>query len=101
MKHGDKVLCINSYNNGFGQRNSFFLVGNYYKVVMVYYVSDYKNHFGGRHKDGNCLPSTWIRVENADGRVRDFSLIRMEVLNYFNDYFAGIKELRKRKLKEN
>ena len=99
MKYGDKVLCINSYNNGGIGGIELFLVGNYYNVVMVYEVlSDYKGHFSDRQ--GNFLPSTWVRVENFDGRVRDFSLIKMDVLNYFGDYFAGIKEIRKSKLME-
>ena len=44
MKVGDKIFCNKDY---LIDSEILFKKNKYYEIIDVYYVSDYKEHFGG------------------------------------------------------
>lgn len=95
MNVGDSILCKTDFV--FRDMNLFY-EGEYYLIRSIFYVDDYKEHFGSFWVMASYVPSYWVEVCGYNGLVRQFSLIRVCDFNYFYDYFKSVSELRRDKL---
>jgi len=98
VKVGDKIFCNKDY---LIDSEILFKKNKYYEIIDVYYVSDYKEHFGGffTKRHNNLIPSMWVSVQSEDDNLhRNFSMIEMS-LNYIWEFFNH-KEVLNKKLKK-
>lgn len=88
-KVGDKVLCKKNYSciSGKIYDPPFFIKRHWYKIYNVYWDSVKE-----------CF---WFDILGEDGGDwRGFSNIKLRDMNFFDEYFYTLSELRKKKLEK-
>ena len=99
MKVGDIVLCTKDYvtNN-----RILYKKGQKYTINNIYFIDDYKTHFGFFYDAKRMyIPTKWIIINTQEINIeRHFSMDKIHPMNYFWDFFIHTKKLRNLKLKE-
>lgn len=100
MKKGDKVICIKSYDIN-NRHIPLYIKDHCYTIKDKWFEYSYHNYFKTLPDGKKVLdyytktPCFWVKM--TDGQ-RNFSLTKIEDINYFYEFFIPFKQIRKQKL---